>query len=128
MEFFKGHTAEIINYAFQSLLVAYLILLLIEQTFLGSVSFYFNLNYLLIVVLVAGILDVFSYHKTRKEEKPTKKDHFFIALLGIAGCIIIKVKTAQLGWLSWLISAIAGILIILLSLLVLEENEDENKS
>lgn len=126
MEFFKGHTAEIISYLFQALLVAYLILLLIEQIFSGSVSFYFNLNYLLIVVIVAGILDVFSYHKTKKEEKPTKKDYFFIALLGIAGFIIIKFKTAQLGWLSWLISVIAGILIILLSLLVLKENEDKS--
>ena len=128
MEFFKGNTAEIINYFFQALLVAYLILLLIEQTFSGSVSFYFNSNYLLIAVIVIGILDIFSYHKTRKEEKPTKKDYFFIALLGVAGLIIVKIKTAQLGWLSWLISIIAGILIILISLLVLEENENEDKN
>ena len=123
MELFKGHTSEIINYLFQSLLVAYLILLLIEQIFSGSVSFYLDLNYLLVVVIVLGVLDIFSYHKIQHEEKSTKKDYLFIALLGLAGFIIIKVKTAQLGWLSLSISLIASILIVLLSYLVLNEKE-----
>lgn len=126
MEFFKGQTAEIINYLFQSLLVAYLILLLIEQIWPTSVSSYLNLNYVLVAVIIAGVLDVFSYHSKPKKNPVTKNDYILIVLLGIAGFLIIKFKTAQLGWLSWLISIIAGILIILLSLLVLEEDEDEN--
>jgi len=121
----KGKPAEIINYLFQSLLVAYLILLLIEQIWAGSVSVYFNLNYLLILVILTGILDIFSEHKSIKNEKPTKKDYLFTILLGIAGFVIIKFKTWQLGWLSWLISIIAGILIILLSVLVLQGEENE---
>lgn len=129
MVFFKrkeirGKPAEIINYLFQSLLVGYLILLLIEQIWAGSVSFYLNLNYLLIAVIFIGILDVFSEHKKQEYKKPTTKDYVYISLLGIAGFAIIKLKTSQLGWLSWLISIIAGILIILLSILVLEEDEE----
>jgi predicted membrane channel-forming protein YqfA (hemolysin III family) len=122
---FKGHTAEVINHIFQTLLVTYLILLLIEQIWPSTVSFYINLNYLLIAVIVSGVLDVFSKHEKKKQEPVTKKDYVFISLLGLAGFLIIKFKTVQLGWLSWVISIIAGILIILLSLLVLEEDEKE---
>src|SRR3989339_365483 len=124
---FKGDTAEIINYTFQAWLISYLILLLIEQIWNGSVSMYFNLNYLLIIVILSGILDVFSDHNEPKKAKPKWWDYLFISLLGILGFIIIKFKTGELGWLSWLISVIAGTLIILLSLLVLEEDEEENK-
>jgi len=120
-------TGEVISYSFQSLLVTYLILLLIEQIWTGFVSTYLNLNYLLIVVIILGILDVFSEHKPIKKEKPTKKDYIFISLLGILGFIIIKYKTSELGWLSWVISVIAGLLIVLLSLLVLEEDKEEVK-
>lgn len=121
---FKSHNASLVNHIFQILLVTYLVLLLAEQIWTGIVSVYLNLNYLLVIVIVAGILDVFSEHAPRKQEKPNKKDYLFITLLGIAGFLIIKFKTSSLGWLSWMISIIAGILIVLLSLLVLEEDEE----
>lgn len=124
---FKGHNASLVNHIFQTLLVTYLILLLAEQIWTGIVSIYLNLNYLLVIVIIAGVLDVFSEHRARKQEKIKKRDYLFIILLGIAGFVIIKFKTQQLGWLSWLISIIAGILIILLSLLVLEEDEEEKE-
>ncbi|HVY01342.1 MAG TPA: hypothetical protein VHA12_01080 [Candidatus Nanoarchaeia archaeon] len=120
----KGYKVEIISSIFQSLLVAYLILLLIEQIWVGSVSTYLNLNYLLIAVIVFGVLDVFSEHKKRKEKPANWKDYTFISVLGILGFVIIKFKTVELEWLSWVISIIAGILIILISLLVIEEDED----
>ncbi|MBS3165877.1 hypothetical protein J4444_02025 [Candidatus Woesearchaeota archaeon] len=121
---FKGHNASLVNHLFQTLLVTYLILLLIEQIWAGVVSVYLNLNYLLVAVIIAGILDVLSEQPERKKEIVKKMDYVFILILGILGFIIIKYKTATLGWLSWLISIIAGTLIVLLSLLVLEE-EDE---
>jgi len=118
----KGNKAEIVNHLFQTLLVTYLLLLLIEQIWSGFVSTYLNLNYLLVLTILVGILDVFSEHK-KKEEKATKKDKILIYVLGILGFVIIKYKTTELGYLSWIISIIAGILIILLSLLVLEDQE-----
>jgi predicted membrane channel-forming protein YqfA (hemolysin III family) len=121
----KGNTASIINHAFQILLVTYLILLLVEQIWTGVVSIYLNLNFLLIAVIVAGVLDVFSEHSPLIQKKPTKFDYLFIFALGILGFAIIKIKTSDLQWLSWLISSIAGILIILLSILVLEEENDD---
>ncbi len=122
---FKGSTALIINYLFQTLLVTYLILLLVEQIWPKSVSIYLNLNYLLVIVILAGILDVFSERPLHIRQKTKPFDYIFIAILGILGFTIIKYKTIDLGWLSWLISIIAGILIILLSILVLEEDDNE---
>jgi len=121
---FKGHNASLVNYLFQTLLVTYLVLLLVEQIWSGLVSVYLNLNYLLVVVIVAGVLDVFSEHSPKKKEKVRKLDYWFVVILGVLGFGIIKFKTGDLGWLSWVISIIAGVLIILLSLLVLED-EDE---
>ena len=122
---FKGHNASLVNHLFQILLVTYLILLLVEQIFIGLVSVYLNLNYLLIIVIIAGILDVFSERPPRKKEVVKRRDYFFIIILGILGFAIIKYKTSSLGWLSWVISIIAGVLIILLSLLVLEEDDEQ---
>lgn len=122
----RGHKASILNHIFQILLITYLVLLLVEQIWTGVVSLYLNLNYLLIVVIIVGIIDVFSEHFPVNKKETTYKDYIFIIILGILGFLIIKYKTMQLGWLSWLISIIAGILIILLSILVLEEEDDSN--
>lgn len=124
---FKGYLALVVNHLFQTLLVTYLVLLLIEQIWPGLVSTYFRLNYLLIIVIIAGVLDVFSEHQKKPEEKIKKIDYIFIIALGILGFAIIKYKTAKLEWLSWMISVIAGILIVLLSYLVLEEKDDDNE-
>jgi hypothetical protein len=124
-EIFKGKNALTINHLFQVLLVTYLALLLIEEIWSGTVSNYLNLNYLLVIVIVFGILDAFSESIPRENKIPTKKDYLFVILLGIAGFFIIKFKTSSLGWLSWVISTIAGVLIILLSILVLEDNEND---
>ena len=118
-----GYKTEVINHLFQTLLITYLVLLLVEEIWKGIISNYLNLNYLLIIDIIVGILDVFSEHKEKIiKEKATKKDYFFVFALGIIGFVIIKLKTVDLGWLSWVISIIAGILIILLSLLILEED------
>ena len=122
---FKGYNASLVNHIFQVLLVTYLVLLLIEQIWAGIVSAYLNLNYLLVIVIIAGILDVFSEHPLKQREIVKKKDYVFVVVLGILGFAIIKYKTFALGWLSWVISIIAGILIILLSLLVLEEDDEQ---
>lgn len=122
---FRGHNADIVNYLFQTLLVTYLLLLLIEQIWTGVVSVYLNLNYLLVLVIVMGVLDVFSERGFAREERVKKRDYYFIGGLGVLGFVIIKYKTDALGWLSWVISLIAGILIILLSLLVLGEEDEK---
>lgn len=122
---FKGHSAELVNYSFQIMLVTYLVLLLVEQIWSGLISVYLNLNYLLLIVIILGILDVFSEKGKIKEEKVTRKDYYLVGILGIMGFAIIKYKTVELGRLSWLISLVAGVLIVLLSVLVLTEETNE---
>ena len=122
---FRGNNAVLVNHLFQTLLVTYLVLLLIEQIWTGAVSVYLSLNYLLIVVIVVGVLDVFSEHPFKTKEKVGKWDYVFVFVLGILGFVIIKYKTVELGWLSWIISVIAGVLIVLLSFLVLEEDDEQ---
>ncbi len=124
MKLLKGHNAELVNHIFQTLLVTYLVLLLIEQLWEGVVSVYLNLNYLLIAVILIGVIDIFSEVPYRGPEKVRKWDYWFVYILGIMGFLIIKFKTGGLGWLSWVISLIAGVLIVLLSILVLEENHE----
>jgi len=119
---FRGSFAELVNYLFQTLLVTYLALLLVEQIWQGVVSVYLNLNWLLLVVIIIGILDVFGDKPAKKEEKVGRWDYFFVSMLGVLGFAIIKYKTANLGWLSWTIALVAGVLIVLLSLLVLDED------
>jgi cytochrome c biogenesis factor len=120
---FRGHNAELVNHLFQTLLVTYLVLLLIEQLWKGLVSVYFNLNYLLIIVILLGVVDVFSEVPEKPKRRAKKIDYLFVVVLGILGFVIIKIKTADLKWLSWVISLIAGVLIILLSFLVLEDDK-----
>lgn len=116
-----------LNHEFLStLLVTFLLLLLVETIWEGSVSAFMNINYLLIIVIVSGAISVL----TRKEEKAekvnlTKKDYLYIGTLGIAGTLIIWYKIKDIGKLAYLISIVAGVLIILLSLLIFEEDEKD---
>jgi len=121
---------------FEISLITYLVFLLIEELKEGFISYNFNLNILLGLVIVSGILTIFSKAKTNKHELETnlhesriresrisKKDWIFIIGLGILGGFLIFYKTKELGWLSLVISIISGILIVLLSVLILEEND-----
>ena len=122
----KGNLAIIFNHLFQTLLITYLLLLLAEQIWPGVISIYINLNYLLIIVILSGILDVFSVKPPTNRSPPTSGDYIFILALSILGSIIIKFKTAQLNLLSWIISIIAGVLIFLLSVIIINDEDKQN--
>lgn len=118
---------HLISTMFQDLLVLYLILLLAETIWEKSVTSYMNLNYLLGIVIITGIITALTAKEEKIQIEPvTKKDYLLAAIAGIAGAIIIYYKTSEIGSLSILISLISGILIILLSILVLQEDEDDN--
>jgi predicted membrane channel-forming protein YqfA (hemolysin III family) len=110
---------------FSTLLVTFLLLLLAETIWEGSVSMYMNINYLLIIVIISGAISVLTRKEDVKAEKVAlaKKDYIFIGATGIAGALIIWYKIKNIGKLAYLISIVAGVLIILLSLLLLEEDE-----
>ncbi len=110
---------HIFNEVFQFLLIIYLVLLLVNE--FKKIEFV-NLNYLMIIVIVFGILTILFPIEQVKEKFKIKQFHYiYIALLGITGTIIIYLKIKQLGIISYLISIIAGVLIIMLSYMVLKD-------
>jgi FlaA1/EpsC-like NDP-sugar epimerase len=118
---------ELNHETFSILLVTFLLLLLAETIWAGSVSAYMNINYFLIVVIISGVMSILTRKEEEKVEKVdlTKKDYFYIGALGAAGSLIILYKIKDIGNPAYLISFIAGALIILLSLLIFKEDEKD---
>ena len=117
---------------FSVILVTYLLLLLLEEIKEGFVSNFLNLNIILGITLISGIITVFGGEGKKKEiEHFEKKDYMWIFALGALGAALIFYKTRSLGTLAYLISAISGILIVLLSVLILGDdssNKDKRKN
>ena len=113
---------------FSMLLITYLLLLLAETIWGGSVSANMNINYLLISVIISGAISVLTRKEEENVEKVdiTKKDYLYIGTLGIAGSLIIWYKIKDIGNLAYLISIVAGALIVLLSLLLFKEDENDS--
>lgn len=107
---------------FESLLVTFLLLLLVEAIFQGSVSNYLNLNGLLIVVIAVGALAALTAAERaekRGEKRLTRGDIITALCAGMAGAVIVWHGTRDIGWLSYLLPAIVGALIAaLLPLLI----------
>ena len=117
---------------FQISLVTYLVFLLIEEFKKGFVTNNFNLNILLYLVIVSGIIAIFTEKKEDNERKPeaskqarqiTKGDYFLIFGVGILGGVLIFLKTKDIGWISYIISIISSVLIVLLSILLFKDDE-----
>lgn len=135
----------VINELFQVSLVTYLILLLWETLDRGAVSNVFNLNWLLVIVLVSGIIKVLPVSEKRdldqwdiinlnfwklslKHFKPktiTENEFYFILILGLGGGMLVYYKTAALGIIAIVIAIITTTLIFLLSYLIYSEDENE---
>ena len=122
---------DLIQVLFPILLVTYLLLILLETIFEGSVSSYLNLNHLLIAVIIVGVAAVLTVPRKVERvegENLTAKTILVIICAGIGGAAIIWYKTKEIGWLSYVISAVSGGLIVLLSMFVWQrDEEDENE-
>jgi hypothetical protein len=115
---------EIMQQSFNYLLIIYLILLLLQEF---RIFRNLNSNILLIAVIVTGIFSALAKEKKIVEKNPTKWDYTLIWILGVLGCVLIFIKTKDLGWLSYVISVIAGALIVLVGYLIYEEDEEEEE-
>ena|SRR5256885_6227406 len=109
---------------FQFSLVTYLILLLTEALQQGFVSYFFDLNILLGIVFVSGIIMLLTYKKefdrSTNRKKITKKDIFWSVCFALIGSFIVFYKTFYLGSISLLVACIAGVIIIIFALLFKE--------
>jgi len=130
MKLWKVRVHFITKEIFQYSLITYLILLLAETIKQGLVSFFFNLNILLAVVLISGIAMVLTHNerldealKTGQHHKIKTSDVEYIILLSLGGALLVWYKTQDLGILAIVISVLTAIIIVLLSLLVLLDKE-----
>ena len=112
-------------YFFQYTLITFLILLSIEIVWEKSVSYYLNLNNLLVAVFISGIITVLTQEKSRRKEKKHEKiiktDYILILILGVMGVLTIYYRTISIGNFPILVSMISGLIIFLLSILVLKD-------
>lgn len=118
----KNLIKNLSRYIFQVLLLCYLILLLIDLLFVNIKIF--NINYLLIIIIISAV--IMSKKRNIEREKITNKDYFFIIFLGIVGTIILFTQIKNLNlFLAYLISFSSSILIICLSLLILNTKNEK---
>lgn len=110
---------------FQFSLITYLILILLESFRQGFVSFFFNINILLFLVLASGVVMVL----TRTEHiqiSTTKKINLSSDLqngliFAVIGGLIVFLKTENLGQVSIITSIFTMLIILLLSYLFLTD-------
>lgn len=118
---------ELVQTLFVVLLTTYLLLILLEAVFEGSVCSRINLNNLLAVVVVAGFAAVLAGPKTverGKEKHLAAKTVLMIICAGVGGAAIVWYKTKEIGWLSFIISLVSGGLIVLLFMLIWRGDEE----
>lgn len=83
---------ELVGELFAVLLVTYLVLILLETIFPGSVSSHINLNHLLIIVIIAGVAAVLTVPgkvERAKGERLTSRTILMIICAGIGGAAIV---------------------------------------
>jgi hypothetical protein len=111
--------------AFHVFLITYLFLLLVETIKPDFVSYFFNLNILLGVVLATGIVMAIC---TEEKEAVVTQDvsvHWkYIATISIAGALLIYYKTEDLRWLSIVLTVLTGGIIFLLSYIISVDSKE----
>lgn len=141
----KSNLGIVINELFQVSLVTYLILLLLETLDKGFVSNVFNLNYLLAVVLISGIIKVLPISEKKdlnqweiidsrlarlldqiRPSGMSENQFYFIVMVGLGGGGLVYLKVQDLGGIAILIATITCLIIFLLSYLIFTDSEVES--
>jgi|Deesub1362B_J571_1020462.scaffolds.fasta_scaffold00204_44 hypothetical protein len=119
--------SEAFTNLFPVLLTTYLLILLIDTIWDGRISGFYDSRFLLLGVMLTGIVSVFKNREIEVNKQTiTRNDYVFIAVLSIAGSVIVWYKLQKLGIITYIISIFTGLLIFLLSIIILsEDNETE---
>lgn len=132
ISFFKEKSVEekLVEEIFKISLVYYFIAYLLEEIFPGIVSSFLNLNYLLGIVILSGLILVILEGRREertllsfKKEKLSLKDHFFLFFLAALGSFIIFFRIKEIGSYAYLISIITFFILILVPYFVLQEED-----
>jgi hypothetical protein len=108
--------------SFFAVSVMFLFLAFIETVWRGSLTTYTNLNSLLIIVIVFGILTVvITKEEAKIPREVTPKDYALTVVTGFACVLIVWYMIQSTGLSAYAISMMAGILMVLISILILME-------
>lgn len=118
---------KIVNEIFTMALITYLLFYLIEDFNNGFIINYFNLNILLIITIISGILMVLTVPEAeeRKPEPIKTRNYIFIVVLGIMATALIYFGIKEIGKLALIIAPISGLIIILISILLFTDDNDK---
>ncbi len=100
---------------FKASLISYLLLYLIDELWPGFVLNYYNLNIILLVIIISGILALWV-----KEDKNAKKTYnerigmIIMVLFSLGAGLLIFFKIKQIGWIAYIISIVGAAMIYLL--------------
>ena len=119
----------IVRDIFPYVLLIYLIFFLLEVLFPGFVSNNFDLNYLLVAVLILGFFSVFAPLIEKEEEPPQKSDRNLIIILTIISFIVLFFRTRDMGLSGLVISFVGSLIVAGMSVILIyfPDEDDENK-
>lgn len=111
---------------FQVSFFIYLTILLAENFKKGIISDFLNLNWVLVIVILSGILMVLCDKEKDKEEIVENKTiswkkYLLMAFLAVFSAVLIWIKINSLGWPAFIISILGGAIIFLVSYLISNE-------
>ncbi|MDD5039778.1 MAG: hypothetical protein PHY34_01380 [Patescibacteria group bacterium] len=106
---------EIVIEIFKASFISYLLFYLVENFKVGLISNIFNLNILLIITCVSGLLTIIFRDETvaYKKINISLGSYIIFFLIAIAVALIIYNKIKMIGPMSYFISIIIGIILIL---------------
>jgi len=133
IENYQNFLSDIITEFFKVSLLSYLFFYLLENFVVGFVVNFFNLNILLYLTIISGVVTVWIKDDKKVEEAAAEKQKFrireiiFIILLGIISSLLIYYKIKEIGWVALVIAPLSGIIVILLSFLIYNQNDNETR-
>lgn len=127
--FYKNNNRQFFNIIidfFQVSLLLYLLLFVFDEFKMGFVSNFINLNWILGIVVISGVLILFFKNKFIQEKSliiNRKVDLFFISLISLVVIFFVYQEIRDLKWLALVISILSGILIWFISYFIIKDEE-----
>ncbi|MFA6908625.1 MAG: hypothetical protein WC289_01935 [Patescibacteria group bacterium] len=117
----------VVRETFKVAFLTYLVFYLLDYLTPGMITNYFNINILLIITAVTGVIALSLFKKSDHNASYVAiwKDYAVIGIGGLTGIALTWYSLKSIGWLGVAISVIVGIVIVLISLNILFSN-DEN--
>lgn len=104
---------------FEISIFLFFIFYLVETLIHGFISNYFNINILVDIAIISGILMVLfieAYQSENIINTFNKKDLIIVIIVSVISSVILYFKLKEIGKLAIIISAVAGIMMFLFSI------------